>query len=115
MDTSKYKVGEIVEAQISYNGLISVSWNKATITSINENSIIVKYLEGAWKGKDCIYSIEERIRRPLTINIKLTVDDTTNHWPHTCSLCGGPAYIGFSSVDCKDKCSGYKSEWKRLS
>lgn len=25
-------------------------------------------------------------------------------YPHKCPKCGGPAYVGFSSVDCKNKC-----------
>lgn len=25
-------------------------------------------------------------------------------YPHKCPKCGGPAYIGFSDVDCKNKC-----------
>lgn len=25
-------------------------------------------------------------------------------YPHKCPKCGGPAFIGFSHVDCKNKC-----------
>ncbi len=33
---------------------------------------------------------------------------TDNRYPHKCTFCGGPAYIGFSSLDCKNKCNGKK-------
>lgn len=26
------------------------------------------------------------------------------HYPHKCPRCKGPAYVGFSSIDCKTKC-----------
>lgn len=25
-------------------------------------------------------------------------------YPHKCPKCGGPAYIGFSDINCKNKC-----------
>lgn len=32
------------------------------------------------------------------------IDDRISSYPHQCPKCGGPAYVGLTSVDCLKKC-----------
>lgn len=51
-----------------------------------------------WDPMSMFFPVEEQVKRILT----------DGRYPHTCHFCGSPAYIGFTSMDCKSKCQGLK-------
>lgn len=44
---------------------------------------------------------KEEVPQPTVI-----AESITKRYPHECPKCGGPAYVGLTSVDCLMKCDG---------
>ena len=57
-----------------------------------------------------------RVKEGDRFTLELPQFDTTitsNSYPHTCPNCKGPAYVGFSSVDCMAKCKPLPKQLSR--
>lgn len=73
--------------------------SKDTLKAIEE---LTKALEaGNYKAAPGYYTEYESWRPDDKEEPKPKKDEK---YPHKCPKCGGPAYIGFSDVDCKNKC-----------
>ena len=78
------------------------------------NSEMYNYIGNIYKVKDIDYTYGLKLEECFVESyyyvfpyfILEPVEVSNKNYPHKCPNCNGPAFIGLSKVDCKNKCKG---------